>query len=144
MVVIAGSSFAQGDQASQLWKSLTSAKTDSGGAATAVERVTEWMKEAEVTGGSICVMTPTKKLRDAVGEQLASGGLTVSPIEVEAADTASADAVRVATMHRAKGLEFERVVVLAPNGIEPAGGTDIAQLIYVSLTRAKTGAVLVR
>ena len=40
--------------------------------------------------------------------------------------------------------EFDRVVVLAPNSIEPAGGTDITQLIYVSLARAKTGAVLVR
>lgn len=110
----------------------------------AVQHVTEWVKEPEIAGGSICVMTPTKKLRDAVGEQLASAGLAVSAIEVDAADTAAADAVRVATMHRAKGLEFDRVVVLAPNGIEPAGGTDIAQLIYVSLTRAKTGAVLVR
>ena len=110
----------------------------------AVERVTEWVKEPEIAGGTICVMAPTKKLRDAVGEQLVSAGIAVSAIEVDAADTASADAVRVATMHRAKGLEFDRVVGLAPNGIEPAGGTDIAQLIYVSLTRAKTGAVFVR
>jgi superfamily I DNA/RNA helicase len=110
----------------------------------AVERVTEWVKEPEIAAGTICVMAPTKKMRDAVGEQLESAGIAVTAIEVEAPDTASTDAVRVATMHRAKGLEFDRVVVLAPNGIEPVGGTDIEQLIYVSLTRAKTGAVLVR
>jgi superfamily I DNA/RNA helicase len=114
------------------------------GVTVAVERVAEWVKEPEIVGGAICVMAPSKKLRDAVGEQLASAGIAVSTIEVDAADIASPDAVRVATMHRAKGLEFDRVVVLAPNGVEPAGGTDIAQLIYVSLTRAKTGAVLVR
>jgi superfamily I DNA/RNA helicase len=62
----------------------------------------------------------------------------------DSADTASGDAIRIATMHRAKGLEFDRVVVLALKGIAPAGGTDLAQLAYVSLTRAKTGAVLVR
>jgi hypothetical protein len=110
----------------------------------AVARVGEWVKEPEAAAGSICVMAPTKKLRDAVGEQLASSGLAVSAIEVDAADTSSSDAVRVATMHRAKGLEFDRVVVLAPNGIDPSGDSDIAQLIYVSLTRAKTGAMLIR
>jgi len=110
----------------------------------AVKRVTEWLKEPEIVGGPLCVMAPAKKLRDAVGEQLVSAGIAVSAIEVDAADTASNDAVRVTTMHRAKGLEFDRVVVLAPNGIEPVGSTDIAQLIYVSLTRAKTGAVLLR
>jgi hypothetical protein len=114
------------------------------GVSLAVERVTEWVREPEIAGGSICVMAPNKKLRDAVGDRLTSSGITVSTIEVDSADMASTDAVRVSTMHRAKGLEFDRVVVLAPNGIEPAGGTDIAQLIYVSLTRAKTAAVLVR
>lgn len=108
------------------------------------DRVSEWLRESEMAGGTVCVMAPTKVLRDAVGDSLASAKIPVSPIETESADTASPDAVRVATMHRAKGLEFDRVIVLAPKGIDPPGGTDIAQLIYVSLTRAKTGAVLVR
>ena len=54
--------------------------TADAGVSLAVERVTEWVKEPEIAGGSICVMTPTKKLRDAVGEQLASAGLAVSAI----------------------------------------------------------------
>ena len=108
------------------------------------DRVTAWLKEPEMAGGTLCVMAPTRVLRDAVGESLTSAKVRVSAIETESTDTASADAVRVATMHRAKGLEFDRVIVLAPSGIEPAGGSDIAQLIYVSLTRAKTAAVLVR
>jgi hypothetical protein len=108
------------------------------------DRVAAWLQESEMAGGTVCVMAPTKVLRDAVGDGLAAAGISVSAIETDSADTASPDAVRVATMHRAKGLEFDRVIVLAPRGIEPSGGSDIAQLIYVSLTRAKTGAVLVR
>lgn len=108
------------------------------------DRVTAWLEEPEMSGGTVCVMAPTKVLRDAVADSLASAKVAVSTIETDSADTASSDAVRVATMHRAKGLEFDRVVVLAPKGIDPAGGSDTAQLIYVSLTRAKTAAVLVR
>jgi superfamily I DNA/RNA helicase len=81
----------------------------------AIDRVTGWLREPEMAGGTICVMTPTKMLRGAVADGLASAQVPVSVIETESADTASAEAVRVSTMHRAKGLEFERVVVLAPS-----------------------------
>ncbi len=47
--------------------------------------------------------------------------------------------VRVATMHRAKGLEFDRVIV-----VDHASGEErSAALLYVALTRARAVAVLV-
>lgn len=110
----------------------------------AIARITGWLSDPDLPAGTVCLMAPSKKLRGAVADRLKAAKLPVSVVTSESADTASGDAVRVATMHRAKGLEFDRVVVLAPKGVEPAGGTDIAQLIYVSLTRAKTAAVLVR
>jgi superfamily I DNA/RNA helicase len=110
----------------------------------AVDRVAHWLKDPVLTGGTVCVMVPTKSLRTAVAEALEARQTPVSVIDADTADTASADAVRVATMHRAKGLEFDRVVVLAPEGAHAPGDSDMAQLMYVSLTRAKTAAVLVR
>jgi hypothetical protein len=141
-----------GKDSNQLYKSLSHgpepeivrADSPDAGVREAVARVTTWLKEPQAGGHTICVMAVTKVLRDAVGSSLEAAKVPVSVINADSADTASADAVRVATMHRAKGLEFDRVVVLAPKGIEPASGTDIDHLIYVSLTRAKTGAVLLR
>lgn len=141
-----------GSDNNQRYKSLTHGpepevvQVDSpdAGVQEAVGRVTTWLKEPEAAGHTICVMAVSKVLRDAVGAGLEATGVPVSVINADSADTTSSDSVRVATMHRAKGLEFDRVVVLTPQGIEPVPGTDIDQLIYVSLTRAKTAAVLLR
>lgn len=66
-------------------------------------------------------------------------------IDKDQAMTAPADVVRFATLHRAKGLEFDRVVVV---GRQSALGDveETAQerrLLYVALTRAKRDAALV-
>jgi len=47
-------------------------------------------------------------------------------------------------MHRAKGLEFDRVVVIAPTPFlgDPKETGSQRKLIYVALTRAKREAVL--
>jgi superfamily I DNA/RNA helicase len=49
-----------------------------------------------------------------------------------------------ATMHRAKGLEFDRVIVLAPKSYmgDPLETDSKRKLIYVALTRAKKEAAL--
>ena len=70
-------------------------------------------------------------------------------------DDRSAEGVRVATMHRVKGLEFDRVVVVSANeGLLPLSGalrkaSDDAEreatetkeraLVYVAASRAKKG-----
>lgn len=55
------------------------------------------------------------------------------------------EVVHMATMHRAKGLEFDCVVVVAPEDYLGPADQALAQrsLLYVALTRAKWGALLV-
>jgi len=88
-------------------------------------------------------MTHSKIQRDQVELALKDRGIPVSTIEADTADTAANDTVRVSTMHRAKGLEFDRVVVLA-QGMLGGMENDFAQLVYVAMTRAKSVAVLIR
>jgi superfamily I DNA/RNA helicase len=56
------------------------------------------------------------------------------------------DAVHFATMHRAKGLEFDAVVVVAPlfyfGSVEES--VNQRRLVYVALTRAKRAAILLQ
>lgn len=106
----------------------------------AVERTASWMAELEKP--VVCVMAPTIRLRDEVARVLGGMHIETITIESETIDSAESNAVRVSTMHRAKGLEFDRVVVLALSG--GAGEEDTAQLVYVSLTRAKTMALMIR
>ncbi|WP_132999427.1 UvrD-helicase domain-containing protein [Luteimonas arsenica] len=106
----------------------------------AVERVVDWMAEPE--SPTVCVMAPTIRLRDEVVRALGKQGIETTTIEADSIDSAESSAVRVSTMHRAKGLEFDRVAVLAQSA--GMGEDDLAHLVYVSLTRAKTAALLVR
>lgn len=106
----------------------------------AVEGVVGWMAEPE--SPTVCVMAPTIRLRDEVARALGKQGIETTTIEADSIDSAESSAVRVSTMHRAKGLEFDRIVVLAQSA--GMGEDDLAHLVYVSLTRAKTAALLVR
>jgi len=106
----------------------------------AVERIAGWV--AEPKSPTICVMAPTLRLRDEVAHALGEKGIDTTTIEADSVDSAESAAVRVSTMHRAKGLEFDRVAVLAHSA--NAGNDDLAKLIYVSLTRAKSAALLIR
>ena len=49
-------------------------------------------------------------------------------------------------MHRAKGLEFDRVIVIAPAAYfgDPRETETQRKLIYVALTRAKREALLLK
>ncbi|WP_043341661.1 UvrD-helicase domain-containing protein [Belnapia moabensis] len=95
---------------------------------------------------SICVIAAGEKGRDAVADQLQSAGVRCVTISAQNNHSDAPDAVRVATMHRAKGLEFDAVVVVAPSSyLGPTDDTlDRRKLIYVALTRAKRAAMLIR
>lgn len=112
----------------------------------AVERVVSWWDDGtNPDRPSICVMTHSKAHRDHLAQALKSLGIAISTIEADTADTANNETVRVSTMHRAKGLEFDRVVVLAQGMLkDKADDSGVAELVYVAMTRAKSLAVLLR
>ena len=109
-----------------------------------VDRVADWMATNETEQPpSVCVMARSKAERDEIAKRLAAHDMTTSVIDADTVDSASSNAVRVATMHRAKGLEFDRVAVFAPDMLDDRND-DAAKLVYVALTRAKAVALLVR
>jgi superfamily I DNA/RNA helicase len=113
---------------------------------------------AEDPSARSCVVTRTQATGDTVAKALSQRGLVVRPISRDTHDDASVGGVRVATMHRVKGLEFDRVVLAGagesaiPLRVEldatddPAIREEVEQreraLLYVTLTRARR-AVLV-
>ena len=99
----------------------------------------------------VCVVARTGPERDAIAEELADAGLTVEILEADSPDESS-EGVRLATMHRVKGLEFDHMVIASVNkGIVPlpaaaysvdwperaAAETAERALLYVAATRAK-------
>lgn len=122
---------------------VISAGSSAEAVAVTVDRVAAWSVPDEAGSlPSICIMTPSKALRENVSAALGSRRIRASVIESETVDTADSGAVRIATMHRAKDLEFDRVVVLALPGRHRAEAFE--QLVYVSLTRARSMAVMIR
>lgn len=107
--------------------------------------LTQWGNGLDGEPMSFCVVAPTEKTRDALAQQLESTGTRTIAITAQSAHTTSGQAIQVATMHRAKGLEFDCVAVVAPKRFLNAPGTvgNERQLLYVAMTRAKRGAVLV-
>ena len=95
---------------------------------------------------SICIMVPGRSEADAVAAALKEASVpsqTIGPDERDQPDSVS---VRVATMHRAKGLEFDEVVLLLDERREALGSadTDRRRLHYVAITRAKKLATVIR
>ena len=102
---------------------------------------------------AVCVVARTTGERDAIKKHLLARDIEVEVIDRDAIDDAAHVGVRLATMHRVKGLEFERVVMasinegLVPLSVAIAGkGDDTAcelaqteerSLVYVAATRAK-------
>ena len=73
---------------------------------------------------------------------LRSAGYAVESIEPDTRVSAEANCLLFATMHRAKGLEFQNVIVTSTIVGQGAKGDVAPQLIYVALTRAKQRAAL--
>lgn len=105
----------------------------------------------------ICVVARTKKLVDDYIAQLTKVGIRSYAIKRNKSDDRSFDGIRVATMHRVKGLEFKYVFVSAvnnrivplPSAINKADVVSEAEsmtaekcLLYVAMTRAQKGAYI--
>ncbi|MDM7995625.1 MAG: UvrD-helicase domain-containing protein [Acidobacteriota bacterium] len=107
---------------------------------------------------SICVVTRTKRLLEGYVNQFQEAGFGTYEIKRNAAEQRDKPGLRLATMHRVKGLEFEHVIVAAANkGILPLeAAVDDAEdaiarrnaetgersLLYVALTRARRSAII--
>jgi hypothetical protein len=94
---------------------------------------------------SICVIVPTKHDASAVNDYLKSNGIAAKVLGPDELDQADSKVARIATMHRAKGLEFDDVVLVLPkhwveDGFEPSTNK---RLQYVAITRAKRFATVV-
>ena len=110
-----------------------------------------------VAAKNICIVARTHKLLDDYIAHFTSRGIRCYEIKGNKADDRGLDGIRVATMHRVKGLEFQYVFVVAANNrIIPLASaidhTDAVSeqetmtaekcLLYVALTRAQKGAYI--
>ena len=102
---------------------------------------------------SVCVAAPVKRELDAVETALRAHDLPVFPLGPDTLDDGTKEGVRLATMHRVKGLEFDHVVIASVNAgllphrraYEGAGDpterdkaeTKERALLHVAATRAK-------
>ena len=106
---------------------------------------------------SICIVARTQKYVDMYSDALNATGIKVYAIKRNKSDDRSNDGIRVATMHRVKGLEFKYVFVAAiNNGVMPLKSaikntdeiskqeslTSEKCLLYVAMTRAQKGAYI--
>ncbi len=109
--------------------------------------IQQWRSaQAENESLSFCVVSYSEKSRDALGQQLQAAGIASVPITAQSNHADARNVVHLATMHRAKGLEFDCVIAVAPeNYLGPAEETaGQRRLLYVALTRAKRGALLLQ
>lgn len=116
----------------------------------AFSEVTKFLQQWQSTDSAeipvtCCVVTSSEKSRDAIAQQLQMVGVRTVAITAQSNHTDERGAVYMSTMHRAKGLEFDCVAVVAPKSYveEQAAEGNQRQLLYVALTRAKRGATLV-
>jgi superfamily I DNA/RNA helicase len=105
----------------------------------------QWQSDEDAKGYTFCVVAPSEKDRDAIGAQLQRAGGQTFAISAQTSHTDAPGTVYLSTMHRAKGLEFDCVAVVAPQSYmgEVREDRNDRQLLYVALTRAKRGAALV-
>ncbi len=91
-----------------------------------------------------CVIAESQKTRDALAKHFQASGLASAVIDENLNAGSKHGVTYFATMHRAKGLEFDRVIVVAPKAYlgDPLVTDSKRKLIYVALTRAKREAVL--
>ena len=118
-----------------------------------------FLKEALRRGESLrgtCVVVRTRRERNVIADELTGADLPVEMLEADSPDESSSG-VRLATMHRVKGLEFDCVVIASVNehivplaaAVPGDGGpghtaaeTAERALLYVAATRAKKELIL--
>lgn len=123
-----------------------------------MEFIVKEIKDLEAAGvprKDICLVARTHKLINGYKDGLRNSGIDVFEITTNKVDDRSRDEVRIATMHRVKGLEFNYIFAAGvsnkalPNGVRSDFSDDVSLeefeteekcLLYVALTRARAGA----
>jgi superfamily I DNA/RNA helicase len=110
--------------------------------ANAVEVVKAWQGEGQDgVPLTTCVMASTRNMRDNLAHHFNRAGLKTRVLDSNDVDAEEAHVIRLCTMHRAKGLEFDNVLVFQDKDMGEDGGID-PKLLYVALTRAKRRAAM--
>lgn len=115
--------------------------------AAALATVKQWqLDDGDGHPGSTCVIASSQSVRNAFARQFEAAGLVTSVIDANQNFSNAVNVVHFATMHRAKGLEFDRVIVVAPTAYfdDPADTLGQRKLLYVAVTRAKREATLIK
>ena len=118
--------------------------------------IVRWLSDLAGHGESLrstCIVARTRVERDSLRQAIEREGLPGVVLEQDLPDDAVGDTVRLATMHRVKGLEFDRVVMASVNeGLVPLpkairghadegarewAETEERALVYVAATRAR-------
>ncbi|NMF86938.1 UvrD-helicase domain-containing protein [Aromatoleum petrolei] len=112
----------------------------------AVAFIRDWRSSQGDGALSFCVVGHSEKSRDTLARQLQAAGLACVTISAQSNHTDAREVIHLATMHRAKGLEFDCVIVVTPSSYLGAVEESEAKrkLLYVALTRAKRGALLLQ
>lgn len=124
---------------------------------TVMELIREWSASG-IELKQICIVARTAKLLENVKQYLAGNGISTYEIKNTNVEDEMMAGVRIATMHRVKGLEFDCVIVIDVNeGIVPLDSMmqtasdaihrkdlEYAErsLLYVAITRAKKDVVV--
>ena len=104
-----------------------------------IRNLDEWKNTDGSQTLSTCVIAPTRSLRDHLKTVCHNKGWKTGLIKADDTSAKSLDTLWFSTMHRAKGLEFDQVIVLTNLQFNaPAQeSADQRRLLYVALTRAK-------
>lgn len=107
--------------------------------------VEQFQAEGDDNQHSICIIAPNENVREHLSQKFSQNGKDCIAITAQTAHLQKNDGIYFATMHRAKGLEFDAVVVVTPKSYldDPAITVNQRKLLYVSLTRAKRAAILI-
>jgi superfamily I DNA/RNA helicase len=112
----------------------------------ALTSLTPLLRESLLEARSVCVIVPTNQVAGAIQASLKAEKIAGTVLGPDERDRPDSKAVRIATMHRAKGLEFDEVVLLTPRpGDDPNSSSDTTKrLKYVAITRAKKFATIMQ
>jgi len=101
-------------------------------------------QQVDHSSETVCVIAPSRQYRDQIGQFLQRNGQPIRVIDETHNAGDGEGVIHLATMHRAKGLEFDSVIVVSPRAyLNDIRETEHKRkLLYVAVSRAKRDASL--